>query len=122
MNKKFVIWKRSFDIPVVFDVYDGEEILDEQETSLTSFISKSEELLNNPSYLSNYLVETSNGKVTDPIDNIFKYVLPKSLFVKRIKDKRVIALLCAYKYDPEHGLAVVFENEAFSKVTTEANV
>ncbi len=122
MNKKFVIWNRSFDIPVIFDIYDGEEILDEQEKALISFISKSQKLLANPSYLREYLVETSNGKVPDPIDNIFKYVLPKSLFVKRIKDKRVVALLCAYKYDPEHGLAVVFENEVFSKVTSEANV
>ena len=40
------------------------------------------------------------------IDNIFKYVVPEKIFVKR--DGRV-ALMCRYKFDMEQGIAVVFE-------------
>lgn len=50
------------------------------------------------------------------IDNIFKYISPKYIFVPRENDKRVIAVMCNYKFDMEHGIAVIFENEQFSKI------
>ena len=49
------------------------------------------------------------------VDNIFKYVMPKSISVPKAK-KRVVALMCNYKFDMEHGIAVIFEDEKFKKV------
>ena len=43
-------------------------------------------------------------------DNIFSYVKPVDIFVKG-EDKPRIAIMCKYRYDPEHGLAVVFDSE-----------
>jgi len=40
-------------------------------------------------------------------DNVFSYVKPEYLFVKREENPRVI-MMCKYRYDLEHGLAVVF--------------
>lgn len=44
--------------------------------------------------------------------------MPKYLFVKREINKHVVAM-CNYKFDMEHGIAVVFENEMFSKIVSQ---
>ena len=36
--------------------------------------------------------------------------------ITREKEERVFAILCNYKFDIEHGLAVVYENEKFKTV------
>ena len=83
MNKQINIWGRIFDLEIVFDIYEGEKISLKQEEALNEFMSKSQELLVNPSCLQEYLIATSNGMVPNPIDNIFKYVIPKMLLVGR---------------------------------------
>lgn len=42
--------------------------------------------------------------------------MPKSLFVGRDEAKRIVAIMCDYRFDMEHGLAVVFENEQFKMI------
>ena len=44
-------------------------------------------------------------------DNIFSYIKPECLFVKRDKENPRIAMICKYRYDLEHGLAVVFSSD-----------
>jgi hypothetical protein len=44
-------------------------------------------------------------------DNIFSYEKPDYLLVKRDKEKPRIALMCKCRYEPEHGLTVVFTSE-----------
>ena len=53
---------------------------------------------------------------TKTIENIFKYVAPKYLYIPRNADKHVVAIMCNYKFDPENGIAVVFENEQFKEI------
>ena len=48
-------------------------------------------------------------------DNIFSYIKPESIFVKRDKENPRVAIMCKYRYDPEHGIAVVFAHDG--KVT-----
>lgn len=43
--------------------------------------------------------------------NIFYYVKPEYLFVKRDSVDVRILLMCKYRYDIEHGLAVVFATD-----------
>ena len=53
------------------------------------------------------------------IDNIFKYVIHKSIFIpidNNRNHKRVFALMCNYIFDMEHGLALIFENEQFKEM------
>ena len=52
----------------------------------------------------------------DKIENIFKYVMPKEIFVPHTEKHRNVAIMCNYKFDIEHGLAVLFENGQFKKV------
>ena len=53
------------------------------------------------------------------IENIFRYVMPKSIFVPHSKSHQIAAILCNYKFDAEHGVAVVFENGHFKKIGTQ---
>ena len=53
--------------------------------------------------------------IQQEIDNIFKYVIPKRIFIPRT-DKKIVAILCDYKFDMENGIAVVFENEKFKEI------
>ena len=41
-------------------------------------------------------------------DNIFSYIKPEYLFVKHDEVHPRVALMCKYRYDLEHGLAIVF--------------
>ena len=52
----------------------------------------------------------------DKIENIFKYVMPKEIFVPHTEKHRNVAIMCNYKFDIEHGIAVLFENGQFKKV------
>ena len=44
-------------------------------------------------------------------DNIFSYILPQYIFVKEGTKGVKIALVCRYRYDEEHGLMIVFDND-----------
>lgn len=85
---------------------ESQSIIDEAEKSLLSYIEK------------NYKNDLTENK----IENIFKYVIPKTIFLPRTVKVRTVALLCDFKFDIEHGLAVVFENEKFKEVVSQDEV
>lgn len=102
------IWGRKIDLEVVYDCYAGEEVLPVQKDSLELFISKNMAGNDSKNAVENYCLENNQAEIgADKIENIFKYVMPESLFVKR--DGRIV-IMCNYKFDPEHGIAVVFED------------
>ena len=111
-----IIWGRKFDIKVVYDVYEGEEILDNQKYALREFIEKAPKILMDDSQVKEYCKNNSNDQISGEIDNIFKYVIPTAIFVLREEKKRKIALLCDYRFDEEHGIAIVFEDEKFKTI------
>ena len=51
--------------------------------------------------------------------DIFKYVIPEAIYVKRNKRKHQIALLCNYRFDEEHGIAITYEDEKLKKIGTQ---
>ena len=119
MNKKINIWGRDFDLKVDFDCYKNETITDVQAQALNNFISN-KQLYANPSAVFEYCKQHNNDVDST---NIFKYVCPQSLYIKRTSDSsRVVAIMCAYKFDIEHGLAVVFKNEKFMQISTQDHI
>ena len=122
MNKKMTIWGREFNIKVVFDVFTGEEILDEQKKALEAFCAVAEKLLSDPKDIKKYCLKKNKKEIGNSIDNIFKYVIPTSLLVKRDTKKHTIALLCNYRFDEEHGLAIVYENEKLIRIVSQDEV
>ena len=56
------------------------------------------------------------------VDNIFKYVIPKIIYVPNNCKKRTVALLCNFKFDIEHGLALVYENEKLVNIVSQDEI
>lgn len=118
MNKiKLNIWGREFDLDIEYDCYSDEEILQIQKDAIRYFISESTVISDAECDVKKYCIMSNLKDIgLDYIDNIFKYVIPKYLYVKRDEDKRVVAIMCNYKFDIEHGIAIVFENERLTKI------
>lgn len=104
------IWGREFSLNVEYDCYAGEEVTANQ-------IEAVERLTNNLSWFDKAkkdVVRYCKARVdsdneNQKKDNIFSYVKPEAIFVKRDDKKSRIALMCKYRYDSEHGLAIVFD-------------
>lgn len=108
---EIIIWGRNFTLPIEYDCYEGETVTEEQVKALQHFISHSEWIANSKSYVEDFckdqvMEDDENSKK----DNIFSYIKPECIFVKRDKGHPRVALMCKYRYDLEHGLAVVFSS------------
>lgn len=116
MYKKLLIWNREFDLRVVFDSYD-EEVLPIQEQALKEFLKAENTIQESKNQLEKYILNDEYAEIEgDSIDNIFKYVIPTDIYIPRTSETRTVALLCDYRFDEEHGLAIVFENEHFKEI------
>lgn len=105
------IWGREFNLPVKYDCYKGEEVTEEQENAIAEFNNRQDLIEVSKSIIEDYCkdqVKEDNENLKK--DNIFSYIKPEYLFVKR-EDKPRILMMCKYRYDLEHGLAVVFTTE-----------
>lgn len=110
--KTFEIWGRKLEINVVFDCFPGEEISKMQEAAYDDFMFHTSEYLEIALLeAKRYCVNHSDGRVNLPIDNIFKYVMPYSIYLKRSREgKKLFSLMCRYKFDMENGLTINFED------------
>ena len=116
MNKAIKVWGRDFELRVIFDTYDSEEITDIQKEALDTFIDDSEELLSSCEELKEYCMKNHSDRIDESIENIFKYVIPVSIYIERNNKKRVVSLLCNYRFDEEHGIAITYENEKLKHI------
>lgn len=117
---KITIWDRTFDLSVVYECYAGEEVLESQREAFAMLEDNKKEVADSLAAVKKYVQKTSAGQLNDDgIENIFKYVMPKSIFVPHTKKHRIAAIMCNYKFDMEHGIAVVFENGKLKKVGTQ---
>ena len=109
------IWGRVFELEVIYDCCDGEEVLPEQKAALNKFLLQDELINTVKDDVKAYCVSHCNGKI-DTVDNIFKYVIPTSLYILRDINKRCVAVFCNFLFDPEHGMAIAFENEVLKEI------
>ena len=118
MNKyTIIIWERKFELPLMYECYTGEEVLENQKEAFAMLEDNAEEVMGSLEQVKKYVKKTGVDQLAgDEIENIFKYVMPKSIFVPHSKKRRTVAIMCNYKFDMEHGIAVVFENGQFKKV------
>lgn len=114
---KMSIWERKFELPLMYECYAGEEILESQKEAFAMLEDNAKEVAGSLDQVKKYVKKTGATQLAgDEIENIFKYVMPKSIFVPHSKKRRTVAIMCNYKFDMEHGIAVVFENGKFKKV------
>ena len=115
---KVNVWGRELELKIVFDVYEGEDVLDNQNKALDLFLTQ-KELLNDYSKIKEYIENIDGDELQEDITNIFKYVIPNTIFVKRNENSRIVALLCDYRFDEEGGIAALYENERLVKIGTQ---
>lgn len=117
MNKiKLNIWNRDFELPMSVKTFKGKEPTDVQKEAVAKFEANTDIISDAQDDVEKYILAhglKENG--IDKVDNIFKYVIPKTIVIPKAKN-RVVGLICNYKFDEEHGMAVVFENEKFKKI------
>jgi len=120
MNKvKVSLWGREFELFISYSCYPGEEITDIQKEAVDVFCNNIINVDAMLDALKRYVEKTSESVVkASEIDNIFKYVMPKSLFVPRSNNK-VVAIICNYKYDMENGIAIIFKDGKFKEIGTQ---
>ena len=117
MTKNITIWGRQYDLPVVFDCFDNEEVLPVQKQALEAFLKAENTIQESKQQLEKYILNDEYAEIEgNSIDNIFKYVIPTDLYIPRTLETRTVALLCDYRFDEEHGIAIVFENEQFKEI------
>ena len=121
MNKEIFIWNRKIKVRIDYDLYDNDTATDEQEKRLEEFIN-STNLLSDVTAISDYCLQHNRKEIGNSIDNIFKYVSPTSILVPQSEEKKRIIVMCNYKFDIEHGIAMVFENNCFSKIVPQDDV
>lgn len=112
-KEKIVIWGRELELEVKYDCYTGEDILESQKVALSAFLESDNSIDTSVVKVKKYCLEQNREEIGEEITNIFKYVAPKYLYIARNTDKNVVAIMCNYKFDPENGIAVVFENEKY---------
>lgn len=120
MNKvKVNLWGREFELFISYSCYPGEEVTDIQKNAVEVFCNNTNSVDKMLDELKKYVEKTSEAAVkSNEIDNIFKYVMPKSIFVPRSNNK-VVAIICNYKFDMENGIAVVFDSGKFKEIGTQ---
>lgn len=121
MNKvSITIWGRAFQLPVCLECYDDEEILITQQDAYTQFFKDGDHIEQSKAFVEEYLISKNPSAFPDrKVDSIFKYVMPTSIFVPHNKAHPYVILLCNYKFDSEHGLAIVYEDNIVRKVCSE---
>ena len=81
-------------------------------TLITDFIIKTEIGRKQiPKYIKKY---NSRDLGEERIDNIFKYVIPKRIYITQSEEEE-FAIMCNYKFDMEHGIAVVYKGGKFKE-------
>lgn len=113
-SKKTVnIWGRNCEINIVFDCFKEEAIDDCQKQAYDEFMKNWEKMMDSAyAQLEKYCTENYSEQIGGhSFDNIFKYIIPRCLYIQKTPDKtKIIGLLCKFKFDAENGIAVKFQN------------
>lgn len=119
MSKKTIkIWGREFDLDLIYKTYSEEKPLrlqiaaaDEFDSSILDEAKKKVE---------EYIIKYNSQELkSESVDNIFKYVMPKAIYVPQVEGHKLLAIMCDYKFDMEHGLAMVFEDNKLKDIGEE---
>ena len=120
LNK--MLWGREFSLSQSYLCDSDEDVLDSQQEAVQALIAAWNEVEQSKAAVEKYCLEHDGDATGEKVENIFKYVMPTELLALRDQSEHKVALLCNYRFDPEHGIAVVFKNEKFLKVTPQDEV
>lgn len=111
------VWGREFDLGVRFEDLDNEGVSDAQWDAYGHIIAAWSAVDDALSRVKEYCIEQNPDKLCDDtFGSVFRCVIPKDLFIPKTAGRRTVALMCNYRFDPEHGLAIVFEDEMLAGI------
>lgn len=107
------IWGKVFSLSVEYMCYEGEIITEEQIDAVKRFIAHNKEWVENSKIKVEEFCKTDVMADDDnhSKDDIFSYITPTCLFAAREEYHYRVAIMCDYRYDEEHGLAIVFDSD-----------
>ena len=109
---KLEIWGREFNLPVEYEYFSKEYETEDQIKAISLFSKHIEWINNSKGQVEAFCKEeVDRDDDNQKKDNIFSYIKPDHLFVERKESNPRVAIMCKYRYDMEHGLAIVFSNE-----------
>jgi len=114
MSKQLLnIWNRDFEIDITYEIFSDKPVTEKQKTiaSGLSAVDFSESLEGVIRYIKKY---NARDLGEERIDNIFKYVIPKRIYITQSEEEE-FAIMCNYKFDMEHGIAVVYKGGKFKE-------
>lgn len=111
MTNDMNLWGRDFSLPVYYECDTDQDVLDMQKEAKNALLASWNVVEDSKQAVEDYCLNRDGDQIENPITNIFRYVIPTNILVLRSEDSRKAALMCNYRFDPEHGLAAVFENE-----------
>lgn len=115
--KSVDLWGRQLVLECQYEVYADEGVLPSQEETLKRLFDHWDVVEGSLDNLKEYCLSENGAEIgSDHIDNIFRYISPTTLYVLRDPEPRVVSLLCEYRFDPEHGIALRFENEQLAEI------
>ena len=106
-----VIWERNFSLPVIYDCYEGEIITAQQIEVVKNFVAHKDWVANSKIKVEKFCkADVMADDDNHSKDNIFSYVKPHYLFIKRDEVGARVFLICKYRYN-EDGLEIIFESD-----------
>lgn len=111
MTNDMNLWGRDFSLPVYYECDTDQDVLEMQKEAKNTLLASWDVVEDSKQAVEDYCLNRDGDQVENPITNIFRYVIPTNILVLRSENSRKAALMCNYRFDPEHGLAAVFENE-----------
>lgn len=114
---KLTIWDRAFSLPIEYECYKDEKVTKEQKAAVKNFAKHKDWIDASKSKVEKFCREqVQEDEDNQKKDNIFSYIKPDYLFVKRDDECPRVALMCKYRYEPENGLAIVYSSDGKTKV------
>ena len=111
------IWGRELCLPIEYSASIEFKELMKIELSVKEFMDNSAEIILKSqfsvvSYAKKFAA--SVGRTTS--DDLFDYITPHMLLVNSDDGSIYIALLCGFKYDPEHDIAIIYRDQKLVEV------
>jgi len=122
-KEEFTVWGRKLELDVIFHLYKGEEMSEHQIRTYEDLKANHVKYFDSVKDEIYEYVEEDTGDEDLP-ENIFKFVMPKTIIIYREHNKfdeepLEFALLCDYKYNIDDGISVSFENGESTGVGSE---
>ena len=110
------LFGEKFTLPVKYDVFCGEKVLDSQKYALELFLGKADELLADSEEVKKYIENLKQTKVHD----LFEALIPECIYVERNDIDRYIDVfffgLDENGKRTKDSFAIEFKNEEFYRV------